>query len=182
MLGAYDFVYNGSVLDNVFDPAGAMRNISKLLKPDGVAIHYEGVTNASNVSNAYWRFAPDWFFDYCALNDFADCQAYLCVHDNIHNSAWDILEWDEYTSHTGKWQLTRTKRFHGDAVVVVIAQNAPNATTDRTPIQNVYRPDHLKYIQACANYQSSKRREALRRTITPNFKAEPGFNPIGTIP
>src|SRR5258706_2167495 len=61
----FDFIYNGSVLDNVFDPAACIRNVSRMLKVDGVAFHYEGVQHAAP---AYLKFSTDWFFDYYALN------------------------------------------------------------------------------------------------------------------
>jgi hypothetical protein len=67
LLGAFDFIYNGSVLDNVFDPAACLRNTTRMLKPDGSIFHYEGVVHWGA---AYLKMSPDWFFDYYAVNGF----------------------------------------------------------------------------------------------------------------
>src|SRR5882762_1456781 len=53
----FDFIYNGSVLDNVFDPAACIRNISRMLKPDAAVFHYEGAVHSSP---AYLKFTLDW--------------------------------------------------------------------------------------------------------------------------
>jgi 2-polyprenyl-3-methyl-5-hydroxy-6-metoxy-1,4-benzoquinol methylase len=45
--GQFDFIYNGSVLDNAFDSAAYVRNVSRMLKPEGVAFHYEGAQHAA---------------------------------------------------------------------------------------------------------------------------------------
>ena len=37
----YDIIFNGSVLYNIFDPARAMRHMSRLLGPHGRIIHIE---------------------------------------------------------------------------------------------------------------------------------------------
>lgn len=36
--GSFDFIYDGSCLDNVFNPAAGLRNISRLLRPGGRAL------------------------------------------------------------------------------------------------------------------------------------------------
>ncbi|MBM3516213.1 MAG: hypothetical protein FJX59_21220, partial [Alphaproteobacteria bacterium] len=71
LLGKFDFIYNGSVLDNLFDSAAAMDNITRPLAPSGVAFHYEG---ARHFGWAYAEFPPEWFFDYAAINKFDDCK------------------------------------------------------------------------------------------------------------
>jgi hypothetical protein len=39
----YDVIFNGSVLDNIFDPAQAIRNMTRLLAPHGRIIHIERI-------------------------------------------------------------------------------------------------------------------------------------------
>lgn len=33
--GTVDFIYDGSVMDNIFDPASAMQNVARMLRPGG---------------------------------------------------------------------------------------------------------------------------------------------------
>ena len=158
LLGAYDFIYNGSVLDNVFDPAACLRNTTRMLKPDGSIFHYEG---AVHWGAAYLKMSPDWFFDYYAVNGFADIQAYICAYSDIHASPWDIYEWSAYAGDGPPGSLLPPK----EQLVVAIAENKPGTTFDRTPIQNVYRPDHAAYRPGFERSAKSPRREAFGSAI-----------------
>jgi SAM-dependent methyltransferase len=77
--GIADFIYNGSCLDNIFDPAAAMRNMSRLLKPDGRVYHYE---QGNSHPTAYLKYSADWFMDFYALNEFNDCKVYIADKPN----------------------------------------------------------------------------------------------------
>lgn len=77
-----DFIYNGSCLDNIFDAAAAMRNMSKLLKPNGRIHHYE---QGNSHPTAYLKYSPDWFMDYYAMNKFEDCKTYVVNKPNSAN-------------------------------------------------------------------------------------------------
>jgi hypothetical protein len=71
-----DFIVDGSTLDNVFDPAMALRNYAELLRPGGRLI----AVNAWNLrDSAYTACSPSWYLDYFVANGFADCKVYVCV-------------------------------------------------------------------------------------------------------
>lgn len=158
LLGAFDFVYNGSVLDNVFDPAAALRNAARMLKPDGVLLGYEGMVHWGA---AYLKMSPDWFFDYFALNGFADVQAYVVNYADIHASPWQVFEWSPYEGDA----LAGNVGAPLDQMVVVVAENASDAGVDRTPIQKEYRPDHKAYRSAFERTANSPRRAHYARLI-----------------
>lgn len=164
MLGAYDFIYNGSVLDNVFDPAACIRNVSRMMKPDGVIFHYEG---AMHFGLAYLKFTPDWLFDFYALNGFADFQGYLCVFPDVHASPWSVYEWSAYVPEGDSLRLTMPMKYPGEGMVVAIAQNSTSAGIHETPIQNIYRPNHEKYQAAYRRFVASPRRAAIRAALVP---------------
>jgi SAM-dependent methyltransferase len=129
--GKFDFICNGSVLDNVFNPIMGLGNISRMLAPGGRVIHFEHASNA--VNNAYLQFSPNWFFDYYVVNRFADCKAYIALFHDLYGS------WDFYAClHEGaqKPRLFRSARF---AMTAVIAERAPDSTWDRHPVQGQYR-------------------------------------------
>jgi len=75
LFGTADFIYNGSCLDNIFDAAAAMRNMTRLLKVGGRVYHYE---QGNTHPTAYLKYSADWFMDFYAVNKFADCKTYVC--------------------------------------------------------------------------------------------------------
>ena len=72
--GTAQFVYGGSVLDNVFDPAAYIRNIACLMA-SGARLIDQNV--ASFHFHPYLIPSPAWYFDYFVLNGFDDCKVYF---------------------------------------------------------------------------------------------------------
>src|SRR4029077_11632784 len=67
-----DFIVDGSTLDNVFDPAMALRNLAAMLKPGGRAL----LINAwSPRDGSYQLCSPAWYFDFFVANGFAECKS-----------------------------------------------------------------------------------------------------------
>jgi hypothetical protein len=179
MIGTYDFIYNGSVLDNVFDPAGCIRNVSRMMKTNGVVFHYEG---AAHFNPAYLKFTPDWLFDFYALNGFADFQTYLCTFQDVHASSWSVFEWSAFVSHNGSWGLTLPMKYSSEGLVVAIAQNSPSAGFHETPIQNIYRQKHQRYHQAYLRFAASERRVAIRKALAAPAIEQPAVSqPSGHV-
>ena len=85
LFGIADFIYNGSCLDNIFDAPAAMRNITRLLNANGRVYHYE---QGNSHPTAYLKYSADWFIDYYAVNQFADCKTYVC--DKVGSSRVDL--------------------------------------------------------------------------------------------
>lgn len=81
-----DFIVDGSTLDNVFDPAMALRNLAAMLKPGGRVL----MINAwSPRDGSYALCSPAWYFDFFVTNGFADCKTYVCVSaGNRANVYW----------------------------------------------------------------------------------------------
>jgi SAM-dependent methyltransferase len=181
MENRFDFIYNGSVLDNVFDPAACVRNVTRMLKPSGVVMHYEG---AAHSQPAYFKFTTDWFFDYYALNGFVDVQTYLCLHADFHQSSWRIIGWEPLYQAEGATQLTWPFAIGSDATVVAIAERGPDATVERSPIQALYRSDHGDGMSALARYLRSRRRAVNQGDAAPAGTVTPlpgGHRELGSI-
>jgi SAM-dependent methyltransferase len=90
---AFDFIFDGSTLDNVFDPASAIRNLTKVSRNDGGRVFH--VDRVSRRHNVYTAFALSWFHDYYAINNFRDCQVYLAQWDGDDQitSRWDFYHY-----------------------------------------------------------------------------------------
>ncbi|MBK8476484.1 MAG: hypothetical protein IPL39_09205 [Opitutaceae bacterium] len=144
--GRYDFIYNGSCLDNIFDGANALRRMNEMLSPTGRIVHFE---RCSYFPAVYLSYSPEWFYDYYAANNFADCHAYYVLRPGA----------GAMTSNNESWELFRY--FPGDSIpspvhacgqepwgipinlhTFVIAERREDSTTGVFPIQRCYRsPD-----------------------------------------
>jgi SAM-dependent methyltransferase len=138
--GQFDFIIDGSCLDNIFDPAMALRNLSRLLRPGGRIIHLE---RASRSPNVYVAFSLSWFHDYYAVNDFDDCQVYLVQWDDLIDGRWDLYHYLPVTEDTQEISYFGEDRYyfpHRAAHSVVIAEKGAASSWEKSPIQFGYRP------------------------------------------
>ena len=83
------FVYDGGCLDNVFDPATALKNLVSLLKPNGRIVNWAA---ASNWPGAYAMISPEWLFSFYALNGFKNIRVYLFLPFDDGSSKWPNLK------------------------------------------------------------------------------------------
>lgn len=135
----YDIVYDGGALDNMFDPATAIKNIARMLKPGGRVVHVERV---SSIFHNYSSFSLAWFWDYYALNEFADCKVYLTLWDGARESPWDVYYLDPIAERDGKpeyFGIPQSYDRRRDAHVVVVAEKGDASTWRRNPVQFTYR-------------------------------------------
>jgi len=115
--GIADFIVDGSCMDNLFDPACALRCMSQLLRPDGRLLCYEsGVPNGG----AYIMFTIDWFRDYLEANDYADIDVRNYYYDDVF----------------GEWSSERPTAQH---LVLTQARKTASSSDIVAPIQVGYR-------------------------------------------
>ena len=139
--GRFDVIFNGSVLDNIFDPAQAMRNISQLLTPSGRVVHVE---MASNLAFEYLMYSPDWFLDYYVVNGYADCRVYICTFKTIEQLLYGPWEVFAYMARPDGQGFSLRDLAAKQAVVVTIAEKRETSRFDVVPVQWVYRDDGMK--------------------------------------
>lgn len=155
----FDLIFNGSVLDNAFDPANGLKNISRMIAKSGRVIHFEHASNAIN--GAYLQFGPNWFFDYYLLNGYADCKTYLALFDDI-NGPWDYFACLHH-ERSEPSQLSSPRK----AMTAVIAEKQEGATWDRSPIQGQYRgsEEWVEHLQRLGQFERSSRPVMARPKI-----------------
>ena len=104
--GQFDFIYNGSCLDNIFDPATSLKNMTTLLKPGGRIVHVE---HGTRIYGPYLMYSPEWFYDYYLINGFADCKVYLGFFHPL-TGAWALYNSNPYLSARQRvfWKATAT--------------------------------------------------------------------------
>ncbi len=138
--GQFDFIYNGSCMDNIFDPVSFIKNTSRMLKPGGRVIHVEG---ACAVAGAYLMFSPEWFFSYYAVNDFVDCKVYATVarESSNHPTIFDatLFHWRPYFTRNPDYDyIEACKSVNGLMHVMIVAEKGPDSASDRNPMQSHY--------------------------------------------
>ena len=138
--GKFDFIYNGSCMDNLFNPAGFMRNCSELLAPGGRVIHVE---HASLWKSAYLMYSGDWFHDYYAINDFTDCKVfYARFRFNHIQENWKLSQVTPLANpRRDRSEQCSWVQSIWPHVVICIAEKARDSTADKYPIQLHYRPE-----------------------------------------
>lgn len=151
--GQFDFIYDGSTLDNVFDPPTAIRNLDGLLRPGGRMV----LMNWTNSRpNAYTMLSPDWFMDFFALNEYEDAKCYVVEIDNPATSIW---QYDPYvvapSGHEG-YQISSITS-HGLRATVCLAVKGARDAVPANPVQKQYRRDHAVYIASAKRWHHSPR-------------------------
>lgn len=166
--GIADFIFNGSCLDNIFDPAAAIRNMSRMLKPEGRVYHFE---QGNSHPTAYLKFSADWFMDYYALNQYADCKVYIVDQPNslgvpliragdrepLQRSPYSlaVYSFNPYVERNGNsgYDCSSIEAF-SRYEIHCLAEKDAGSTDGRRPIQKHYRVD-TEHKRICES--SSKR-------------------------
>lgn len=138
LVGTCDFLVDGSTLDNVFDPVSALRNAVKLLKPDG-RIYLSNLGNYSPHHGGipYLMFTPIWFYDFFAVNKFADCQVCMIIYESDRIKTL-VLDHQETARQS---ELVKPPLSEYPIAIAVFAERGPESTWHKTPTQHAYRAD-----------------------------------------
>jgi hypothetical protein len=135
-----DFLFGGSVLDNIFDPASYLRNVSELLRPGGRLFEHDVI---SQHHHPYCLVTPGWMFDYFVMNGYAACFVYVCERSPagfVHIYGLDT-DPNDIISDFGP------PRGPADIGLIAIAEKGQVSSSAVTPIQDQYRSreDHARY-------------------------------------
>lgn len=141
--GCADLILDGSTLDNVFNPAMALKNFAELLRPGGRLL---AGNMYSNHSFPYTMVTPLWLLDYFVINGFIDCKVYIIVCPNHDPAGRMAAECDVFTINLDTLMdpNSSVSAFVSPhfMTTVVVAEKGPQSTSDRIPSQGHYRsPD-----------------------------------------
>jgi hypothetical protein len=141
----FDFIYDSSVLDNIFNPAQGIVNISRMLKPGG---RYLGINVASFFPGAFVSCHPEWFYSFFAANSYSDVKVFLTSQEDAGLSRF------EYTTHLYSYKPTFTPRPDYDYYAAVRATNSVCYSMviaekpDRYNISQLTYPVNLQYVKS----------------------------------
>jgi len=143
-----DFILDGSTLDNLFDPATAIKSMARMLRPGGrlIAINL----GSTLTGRPYSICSPYWFLDYFAINQFKDCRVYVIIYGWQHTR---VLAVDP----SSKSNITLPIRLFSN--IFVFAEKDNSSTWDRIPDQREYagRQAHEAYSAAAYRFETSDR-------------------------
>ena len=132
----FDFIYDGGSLDNMFNPAQGITNLTQMLRPGGRMLC---LACCSAYSMPYTMFSTGWFYDYYEANKFASYETYLCAYRDTNSLI--IGPWQFFPTSSAK-NLNRSSPVTGHGaewLVVSLAEKGPDTTYDVHPIQYQYR-------------------------------------------
>jgi hypothetical protein len=132
--GTVDFVFGGSVLDNIFDPATYVANVARLLRPGG---RFFDQNIIAQMHHAYLLVTPAWMMDFYVVNRFASVHLYLCEH----SSAGFVHVYGVVPSPDRIISDFGPPRGALPLGLVLVAEKGPESTSDVLPIQDQYRAD-----------------------------------------
>jgi hypothetical protein len=169
----FDFIFDGSSLDNIFNVTQALFNMSEMLRPGGRMVLY----NTSNShQSAYLQFSPDWFWDYFAINGYADCKVYVHEFPQADDD-WETVvprtippggyppqagclwHFDPLVVYSGQYGLQNSHVMDkGLRFVHCLAEKAATSTSTVSPVQMHYRGGNTApYIAAARRFRASGR-------------------------
>ena len=156
----FDFIYNGSCMDNLFDPVSFIRNTSNMLKVGGRILHIECATG---VPGAYIMYSPEWFFSYYAINNYIDCKVYVSVARSEgttrHIFDTDLFIWQPFFNRQKDYSdIKACKSINGLMHLIVIAEKGRDSTSNLCPIQMQYLDENtIDWRQKYYDFNKSER-------------------------
>ena len=170
--GQFDFIFDGSSLDNIFNVTQALFSMSEMLRPGGRLMLY----NTSNSHpTGYLQFSPDWVWDYFAVNGYADCKVYVHefpdtaegelvvpahLPDGGYPPQWGCLwHYDPLVLYSGQYGFQNSFiKDRGMRFFHSIAEKAADSTSTKSPVQMHYRGNETAvYIDAAKRFRASPR-------------------------
>lgn len=144
MFEKYDYVINGGTLEHIFDVAKAMRNISDMVKPEGIIIHV--VPFAGLADHGFYSFSPTFFQDYYEANDFViiDLNIEFLLYDNNVIFSQDCRIFDNDYSKLNDYVKEIMQINEVECALLMCIAQKKDSKDALYPIQGMYRRIYSK--------------------------------------
>jgi hypothetical protein len=142
---SFDFVYDSSVIDNIFNPGQGISNIHSLLKPGG---RYIGINMNSFFPGSMVSCHPEWFYSFFAVNGYSDVKVYLTEQIHEKNGRFEfptnLFRYQpNYTRKDNYNYLDAVKSTNGVYRSIIIAEKNTSPKSEDTKY-----PVNLQYIDS----------------------------------
>ena len=131
--GQYDAVFDGGTLEHIFNLPEALRNVTRLLKAGGVAIHLSPCNNW--FEHGFYSFNPAFFWEYYQANGFQILQSCL-VEFRILTNRCRVTAYDPATA-------PHVLPGRGPLMIWFVARKPPLEAPPVLPQQNMFREKWL---------------------------------------
>jgi hypothetical protein len=160
---ATDFIIDGGALTDIFFPAAVLRNYARALRPDGRLI---AVNNLSAHFDPYSIPTASWYLDYCVINAFADCKAYVLDYPPGQPARAFCLDIDCLLDPAGEIRAFLSPH---ETAVILFAEKGAASTTDETPTHAHLRSaaEWQRYRQNLARIKRAPRPHLVRSRVEP---------------
>jgi hypothetical protein len=158
-----DFIVDGGALNDIFSPAAALRNYACALRPGGRLI---AVNNLSAHFDPYSIPTASWYLDYCVINAFADCKAYVLDYPPGQPARAFCLDIDCLLDPAREIRAFLSPH---ETAVVMFAEKGAASTTDKTPTHAHLRSaaEWQRYRQNLARIKLAPRPHLVRSRVEP---------------
>ncbi|HXQ84110.1 MAG TPA: hypothetical protein VN769_08585, partial [Xanthobacteraceae bacterium] len=158
-----DFIIDGGALTDIFSPAAVLRNYARALRPGGRLI---AVNNLSAHFDPYSIPTASWYLDYCVINAFADCKAYVLDYPPGRPPRAFCLDLDCLLDPAREIRAFLSPH---ETAVILFAEKAAASTADETPTHAHLRSgaEWQRYRQNLARIKLSTRPHLVRSRTEP---------------
>lgn len=101
LIERFDYIYDGGVLEHIFNFPQALTNTSKMLKVGGKIIH--DVPCGNYVDHGFYSFSPTCFIDYYTTNNFFIDDIYLMGYQYPQFDLINVISPDCRYNDSNKW-------------------------------------------------------------------------------
>lgn len=89
LIGKFDIVFDGGVIEHVFDVVKAFKNLCQMTKVGGYIFNINPVYNY--LYNTFWNISPEMFLEFYGANKYKilDCSLITFLSEDIDNRPWE---------------------------------------------------------------------------------------------
>lgn len=158
----WDFIYDGAVMDNLFNPSQALITINQMLRAGG---RFIGINAFSFLPGTMLSLSAEWFYAFFAQNKYADVRVFLNAlpHNNdtiMYNNKYDWYEFKpSFTPKKGfdaYAEANKTYQKYGVINLIAVAEKGQEKVELQIPqnLQYIFSEDQIWHKQ---EYKDSKR-------------------------
>lgn len=149
----FDFIFDGSSLDNIFNVATAMQNLSDLLKPGGRLIQ---INWSNSFPTAYAQLSPDWFMDYFAYHEYEDARVLVV---ELEGKFFRVWRFEPLVVNSGQdgYDCSSINSLNARGIVC-FAEKSTRSAKSGFPVQMHYRGSNTEpYLSSALRFRRSRR-------------------------
>ena len=163
LVAGMDFIVDGGVFTDLFSPAAALRNYARALRPGGRLI---AINNLSAHFDPYSIPTASWYLDYCVINAFADCKAYVLDYPPGQPVRAFCLDIDCLLDPGREIRAFLSQH---ETATILFAEKGATSTVDEVPTHAHLRSaaEWQRYRQNLARIKRAARPHLVRSRVEP---------------